>query len=142
MAACSVGQVVHTKGKVSDFVNTDEPVPVLGTFNQLVFDEAAAEFEKHEATTEEIKVRRRAPQRPSSLTLRTCLRAQLLFQDLKTLGKSDLKQLLKWRLKMRTVGALLAGRLIYRMAGCPCSGFLAEPLTRALGCGRCRQGFA
>ncbi|CAO3599636.1 unnamed protein product [Absidia cylindrospora] len=71
----------HKTEDVMEFVKAEDPVVVLGSYNQLTFktDESAALL-KHPATTEDVKIN---------------------FEDLKVLGKSDFKALLKWRSAMR-----------------------------------------
>ncbi|ORZ09164.1 Spb1 C-terminal domain-domain-containing protein [Absidia repens] len=72
---------LHKTADVMEFVKADDPVVVLGSYNQLTFktDESAALL-KNPATTEDIKIN---------------------FEDLKVLGKSDFKALLKWRSTLR-----------------------------------------
>ncbi|ORZ19770.1 Spb1 C-terminal domain-domain-containing protein [Absidia repens] len=71
----------HKTADVMDFIKAEDPVVVLGSYNQLTFktDESAALL-NHRATTEDIKI--------------NC-------EDLKVLGKSDFKALLKWRTILR-----------------------------------------
>lgn len=65
---------------VAEFIDSNNPVAVLAAHYELKFDDASQRFLEHESTTEEIK--------------RLC-------EDLKVLGMTDFKHLLKWRLKMR-----------------------------------------
>ncbi|ROV92886.1 hypothetical protein VSDG_06354 [Cytospora chrysosperma] len=70
----------------SEFIQTADPIAILGGFNRLHFDQAKngdvalAALGKLPETTDEIK--------------RCC-------EDLKLLGKKEFKMLLKWRLKVR-----------------------------------------
>ena len=75
-----VGVLLHKRGSVSAFLDSEDPVQMLSEQNQLTFEKEDAPFLEHKLTTEEIKI---------NLT------------DLKVLGKGDFKSLLKWRLKMR-----------------------------------------
>lgn len=72
--------ILFSKASVSNFIDSKDPIPMLGDFNKFEWDEESSIYEKHAATTEEIK---------------------LLIDDLKVLGKNDFKQLLKWREKLR-----------------------------------------
>ncbi|KAF7115744.1 hypothetical protein CNMCM5793_003247 [Aspergillus hiratsukae] len=71
---------------VTDFINTTDPIAILGTYNKLSFqqspggDLALATLNRLEETTDEI---------------RTCC------EDLKILGKKEFRNLLRWRLKVR-----------------------------------------
>ena len=71
---------------VTEFVNTSDPIAILGSYNKLSFqqppagDIALATLERLEETTDEI---------------RTCC------EDLKLLGKKEFRHLLRWRLKIR-----------------------------------------
>ncbi|RHZ70415.1 AdoMet-dependent rRNA methyltransferase spb1 [Aspergillus turcosus] len=71
---------------VTEFINTTDPIAILGTYNKLSFqqspggDLALATLNRLEETTDEI---------------RTCC------QDLKILGKKEFRNLLRWRLKVR-----------------------------------------
>lgn len=73
---------------VSEFVQSTDPIAILGTTNRLVFqqhgngDVALAALDKLPETTPEI---------------RQCC------EDLKVLGRRDFKLLLKWRLKVREI---------------------------------------
>eukprot|EP00455_Lapot_gusevi_P045235 TRINITY_DN575_c0_g1_i7.p1 TRINITY_DN575_c0_g1~~TRINITY_DN575_c0_g1_i7.p1 ORF type:complete len:498 (+),score=166.85 TRINITY_DN575_c0_g1_i7:76-1569(+) len=64
---------------VSKFIETDKPIELLGSCHTLIFDKDSQIYANHTATNQEIK---------------------LLCEDLKVIGKSDFKALLKWRLKM------------------------------------------
>lgn len=66
---------------VSDFIKGSEPVAILGTMNKLTFEtEEEKEWLKSRHTTPEILA---------------------IAEDLKVLGKSDFKHLMKWRLALR-----------------------------------------
>jgi AdoMet-dependent rRNA methyltransferase SPB1 len=71
---------------VTEFINTTDPIAILGTYNKLSFDQAPggdlalATLNRLEETTDEI---------------RTCC------EDLKILGKKEFRNLLRWRLKVR-----------------------------------------
>ncbi|RHZ64731.1 rRNA methyltransferase spb1 [Aspergillus thermomutatus] len=71
---------------VTEFINTTDPIAILGTYNKLSFqqspggDLALATLNRLEETTDEI---------------RTCC------EDLKILGKKEFRNLLRWRLKIR-----------------------------------------
>ncbi|KAI8375299.1 Spb1 C-terminal domain-containing protein [Choanephora cucurbitarum] len=72
---------MHKKVDVMEFVRSQDPINVLGSYSQLTFEsDEAKELLKRDITTEDVKV--------------NC-------QDLKVLGKSDFKDLLKWRAKLR-----------------------------------------
>ncbi|KAF4430302.1 SPB1-required for ribosome synthesis methylase [Fusarium acutatum] len=72
----------------SEFIQTTDPIAVLGSYNRLTFkqppngDVALAALDKLPETTDEI---------------RNCC------SDLRVLGRKDFKMLLKWRLKMRDI---------------------------------------
>ncbi|KAK3359964.1 Spb1 C-terminal domain-containing protein [Lasiosphaeria hispida] len=72
----------------SEFINTVDPIAILGQYNKLSFDQsingdvALAALDKLPETTEEIR--------------NCCL-------DLKVLGRKEFKLLLKWRLKVREI---------------------------------------
>lgn len=71
---------------VTEFINTTDPIAILGSYNKLSFDQAPtgdlamATLNRLEETTDEI---------------RTCC------EDLKLLGKKEFRNLLRWRLKVR-----------------------------------------
>ena len=65
---------------VADFITGDDHLTVLSTSNKLEFDKTSEVFSKHPLTSDEIK--------------QSC-------EDLKVLGPRELKQLVKWREKMR-----------------------------------------
>ncbi|PSN66493.1 hypothetical protein BS50DRAFT_635605 [Corynespora cassiicola Philippines] len=73
---------------VSEFIQTTDPIAMLGTLNKLSFDQkpngdvAIATIAKLPETTKEI---------------RDCC------DDLKVLGRADFKRLLRWRLKVREI---------------------------------------
>jgi AdoMet-dependent rRNA methyltransferase SPB1 len=72
----------------SEFIQTTDPIAILGQYNRLAFDQAKngdvalAALDKLPETTEEIR---------------------LCCADLKVLGKKEFKLLLKWRLKVREI---------------------------------------
>ncbi|KAK0392181.1 hypothetical protein NLU13_1679 [Sarocladium strictum] len=72
----------------SEFIQTTDPIAILGTYNKLTFDQprngdiALTALAKLPETTDEI---------------RNCC------NDLKVLGRKDFKLLLKWRLKVREI---------------------------------------
>ena len=76
----------HKEISVSDFIQTTDPIAVLGTVNKLSFEQsphgdlALATLERLPETTEEI---------------RSCC------ADLKVLGRKEFRALLRWRLKVR-----------------------------------------
>lgn len=76
------------EASVSEFINTTDPIAMLGGLNKLSFvqppngDVAIATIDKLPETTEEI---------------RNCC------ADLKVLGRADFKRLLRWRLKVRSI---------------------------------------
>jgi AdoMet-dependent rRNA methyltransferase SPB1 len=65
---------------VADFVTAEEPLDILGSYNELKFDEASALYRDHEATTEDI--------------IHLC-------SDLRVLGKGDFRQIVNWLRKMK-----------------------------------------
>ncbi|KAL1871560.1 AdoMet-dependent rRNA methyltransferase spb1 [Paecilomyces lecythidis] len=71
---------------VTEFINTTDPIAILGTYNKLSFqqsmsgDLALATLERLEDTTDEIKA---------------------CCEDLKVLGKKEFRNLLRWRLRVR-----------------------------------------
>jgi AdoMet-dependent rRNA methyltransferase SPB1 len=71
---------------VTEFINTTDPIAILGTYNRLSFqqspsgDLALATLARLEETTDEIR---------------------LCCEDLKVLGKKEFRNLLRWRLKVR-----------------------------------------
>ncbi|ETO19980.1 rRNA methyltransferase, partial [Reticulomyxa filosa] len=74
--------LLHKKTSVLDFLNSDVPEAILGDFHQFDFDDKqeCKLCLSHKQTTEEI---------------------QCLLKDLRVLGKSDFRKLLRWRLKMK-----------------------------------------
>ncbi|KMU87963.1 AdoMet-dependent rRNA methyltransferase spb1 [Coccidioides immitis H538.4] len=76
----------HKEIPVTEFINTTDPIAMLGTYNTLSFhqspsgDLALATLERLPETTDEI---------------RNCC------EDLKVLGKKEFRTLLRWRLKVR-----------------------------------------
>lgn len=73
-------RVLFTSLPVFDFVMGEKHLSMLRDANKLVFDRASEVFARHSLTTEEIR--------------ESC-------RDLKVLGARELKQLVKWREKMR-----------------------------------------
>ncbi|OAX82709.1 AdoMet-dependent rRNA methyltransferase spb1 [Emergomyces africanus] len=71
---------------VSEFINTTDPISILGEYNKLSFEQstggdlALATLERLPETTKEI---------------------QLCCEDLKVLGKKEFRTLLRWRIKVR-----------------------------------------
>lgn len=80
--------LLYKETTASDFIQTTDPIAILGSYNKLTFkqppngDVALAALDKLPETTEEV---------------RTCC------EDLKILGRRDFKLLLKWRLKVREI---------------------------------------
>jgi AdoMet-dependent rRNA methyltransferase SPB1 len=72
----------------SEFINTTDPIAILGQYNKLTLDGAAngdvalAALNKLPETTDEIRI---------------------CCQDLKVLGRKEFKMLLKWRLRVREI---------------------------------------
>ncbi|GAM28168.1 hypothetical protein SAMD00019534_113440 [Acytostelium subglobosum LB1] len=71
--------MLHKTGTVKEFVEGNEHLKMLATYNQLEFDVESKIYLDHPATTPEIK---------------SCMR------DLKVLGKHDFKSLIKWKKEM------------------------------------------
>lgn len=72
---------MHKTLDVMEFVRSQDPITTLGSYNQFTWDsEEAKELLKRDITTEDVKVN---------------------TEDLKVLGKSDFKTLLKWRATLR-----------------------------------------
>ncbi|RHZ57255.1 hypothetical protein Glove_391g3 [Diversispora epigaea] len=61
---------------ISEFINSDDPIKILGSASKLKFDDKIKELLNHELTTEEIKA---------------------CCEDLKVLSRKEFKSLLKWR---------------------------------------------
>jgi len=72
--------LLYKECSVADFVESLDPVTMLGEYNRFVFDERAKKYLEHPATNNEIKA---------------CM------EDLKVLNKKDFRGLLKWRDKMQ-----------------------------------------
>lgn len=76
----------HKEISVADFINTTDPLAILGTYHKLSFQQplggnlALAALDRLDETTDEI---------------RACC------DDLRILGKKEFRNLLKWRLKVR-----------------------------------------
>lgn len=76
----------HKEVPVSDFINTTDPIAMLGSLNKFSFSQSAngdlalATLERLPETTDEIRI---------------------CCDDLKLLGKKEFRNLLKWRLKVR-----------------------------------------
>eukprot|EP00611_Tribonema_gayanum_P012939 TRINITY_DN2365_c0_g1_i1.p1 TRINITY_DN2365_c0_g1~~TRINITY_DN2365_c0_g1_i1.p1 ORF type:complete len:1046 (+),score=376.55 TRINITY_DN2365_c0_g1_i1:217-3354(+) len=75
----SLGQLLTRKGTITAFIESEEPIRVLSDMHVLEFTDMCAVYKQHKDTTPEILA---------------------LCSDLRILGKSDFKALLKWRLKM------------------------------------------
>jgi AdoMet-dependent rRNA methyltransferase SPB1 len=73
-------RMLYKEMTIHDFVETKDPIDVLGSHNKLVFDEASQVYREHTETTADIVE---------------------LCEDLKVLGKGDLRTLLNWLRKMR-----------------------------------------
>ena len=73
-------RVLYKVTSVTDFITGHDHLTVLSTSNKLEFDKTSEVFSKHPLTTDEIK--------------QSC-------EDLKVLGPRELKQLVKWREKLR-----------------------------------------
>ncbi|KAI9284741.1 Spb1 C-terminal domain-containing protein [Umbelopsis sp. AD052] len=72
---------MHKKVDIMEFITAQDPILVLGSYNQFVFESDESKvLLKHDSTTEDIKIN---------------------VEDLKVLGKKDFKQLLKWRSSIR-----------------------------------------
>ncbi|KAK0670496.1 putative adoMet-dependent rRNA methyltransferase [Cercophora samala] len=78
----------HKEISASEFIQTTDPIAILGSYNALTFkqatngDVALAALDKLPETTEEIRI---------------------CCADLKVLGRKEFKLLLKWRLKVREI---------------------------------------
>jgi AdoMet-dependent rRNA methyltransferase SPB1 len=76
----------HKEISVTEFINTTDPIAILGTYHKLSFqqsptgDLALATLERLEETTDEIR---------------------MCCDDLRVLGKKEFRNLLRWRLKVR-----------------------------------------
>jgi len=78
-----LGQGMYKKTSILTFLESIEPIAELAQWNEFKFegDEEIIQYiEEHELTTDELKA---------------------LCSDLKVLSKSEFKQLLKWRIKMK-----------------------------------------
>ena len=73
-------RVLYKVSSVANFITGNDHLTVLSTSNKLEFDKTSEVFSKHPLTSDEIK--------------QSC-------EDLKVLGPRELKQLVKWREKMR-----------------------------------------
>jgi AdoMet-dependent rRNA methyltransferase SPB1 len=71
--------VLHRKYPVVKFIQSDAPVNILAEYNELIFDEDSKIIDDHSYTTDEIRA---------------------LCKDLRVIGKSDMKILIKWQKKM------------------------------------------
>ncbi|KAK3984806.1 putative adoMet-dependent rRNA methyltransferase [Cladorrhinum sp. PSN332] len=78
----------HKEISASEFIQTTDPIAILGQYNRLSFkqpkngDVALAALDKLPETTEEVRI---------------------CCDDLKVLGRKEFKLLLKWRLKVREI---------------------------------------
>ena len=85
---CNQTDIQFKETPASEFIQTTDPIAILGQYNKLSFDQpkngdvALAALDKLPETTPEI---------------RNCCR------DLKVLGRKEFKLLLKWRLKVREI---------------------------------------
>lgn len=77
-----VGAILFKQGTVKDFIEAEDPVAFLGSYNQIIFDDDSKHYETYTITTNEIK---------------SCL------EDLKVLNKRDFTNLLKWRARIRNL---------------------------------------
>ena len=73
-------EVLYKAISVADFITGDDYLTVLSSSNRLEFDKTSEVFSKHPLTSDEIR--------------QSC-------EDIKVLGPRELKQLVKWREKMR-----------------------------------------
>ena len=73
-------RVLYKTTKVADFITGDDYLKILSSTNKLEFDKMSEVFSKHPLTTDDIRD--------------SC-------EDLKVLGPRELKQLVKWREKLR-----------------------------------------
>jgi AdoMet-dependent rRNA methyltransferase SPB1 len=72
---------LHKKIDIMEFIKAQDPINVLGSYNQFVFEsDESKELLKHALMTDDIKTD---------------------VEDLKVLGKKDFKSLLKWRSAIR-----------------------------------------
>jgi AdoMet-dependent rRNA methyltransferase SPB1 len=78
--ADDAGPLLFRKLSVARFVEDENPIGLLGEYNQLSFDKDSEFYANHKATDSEVK--------------HCC-------EDLKVLNKRDFKALLKWRLSLR-----------------------------------------
>jgi AdoMet-dependent rRNA methyltransferase SPB1 len=78
----------HKEIAASEFIQTTDPIAILGQYNRLAFgqakngDVALAALDRLPETTEEIRI---------------------CCEDLKVLGRKEFKLLLKWRMKVREI---------------------------------------
>ena len=72
--------MLYKTTSVADFITGENYLKILGSTNKLVFDKMSDVFSKHPITTDEIRA--------------SC-------DDIKLLGPRDLKQLVRWRDKLR-----------------------------------------
>jgi len=72
--------ILFKSTSVADFITGDNHLTILSTTHQLCFDKVSEVFAKHPLTTDDIK--------------QYC-------EDIQVLGPRELKQLVKWRQKMR-----------------------------------------
>ncbi len=73
-------RVLYKTTSVADYITGEDYLQILGSSNKLIFDKMSEVFSKHPLTTDEIRA--------------SC-------EDIKVLGPRDLKQLVKWRDKLR-----------------------------------------
>lgn len=67
---------------VARFIEAEDPIALLTEYNQFVFDDETKAYETHKDTSQEIR---------------------MCCEDLKVLNKSDFRDLLRWRLKVRNL---------------------------------------
>ena len=72
--------LLYKSAPVIDFIDCDDPITMLSEYHQYVWDDQSMMFKSHKETDKEV------------LTL---------LEDLKVLGKTDFKRLLKWRTAMK-----------------------------------------
>jgi len=71
--------MVFKQTSVADFIESDDPVTMLGLYNKFVFDDKSKKYEERPETNAEIKA---------------CI------ADLKVLNKKDFRGILKWRQRL------------------------------------------
>merc|ERR1712157_323279 len=84
----SLGQGLYKSNTVSGFLHSKDPMTILAEVNELKFDKASEPLKTFSATTAEVL---------------EC------FKDIKVLGKSELRNLLRWRTAVKKQIKELAG---------------------------------